>query len=263
MVAATAVAAAMLLQGCDLSSWFPPKLEPAELEQRILAHVSEHKRPPPRSAKCPRKLTAKVGDSVLCAVVSAEGDRYQYRFTTRVHRGAHMEMDMLEIWQTIPAYELDKTIAEMLAKRGQPVKQVNCPKALSGPVGNAMDCPAVDAAGEAMPVRLSVLEVGADASKMRYQVITAATRARLQDSVREALNAHGAFQAASVQCESALGEHEGDLVHCVAIDGNGRRAGLTVKTGRRDPETQIHNFEFRLDDPAARPLTAARSHKTS
>ncbi|MGH8080660.1 MAG: DUF4333 domain-containing protein [Lysobacter sp.] len=257
-----AVAAAMLLSGCDLDRLFPPQLKPAELEQRIYKHVAEQKRPPPRSAKCPRKLTAKPGDSVRCIVVSAEGDRYEYRFTTRVHQGAHMELDMLEVWQTIPAYELDKAVTAMLQRQGQPVTGVLCPKALSGPVGTGLDCQATQASGPPLPVRLSVLKVGEDASQMRYQVISPISRERLQSGLVEAMKAQAMAPAQTVECEAGLGEHEGDLVRCVAIDQAGKRTGLTVKSGRRDPETQIQNFEFRLDPSAARPSKAAPSPKT-
>nr|WP_329609473.1 DUF4333 domain-containing protein [Lysobacter gummosus] len=247
-------AALVSLTGCEaaMDRWFPPQLKPPQLEQRIRTHIAEQKLPPPKSVSCPRKLTSTPGDTVQCAVVSAAGDRYHYRFTSEHRQGRLLQYELREVRSFVTARELEDTIAQTLAKGGSAAAKVVCPGSLTGPVGRRMDCVATSPSGETESVGLTVVEVGEDVSQMRYQITTRITRERLQAGLKAALNERAKLSAQSVRCDGPLGEQVGDLVRCVAVVDSARRVGLTVKTAQRDPETHMQNFEFQLDPDSAR-----------
>lgn len=220
MRSSTAVVAAAgtlcwVLAGCsfNFSANDIPTVAKDALQKDISERLSKAGEQP-ESVTCKEDLVGEVGMTAHCEVVMSATNSFEPIVTVTGVDGTTINYDMTP---ALSQHQLEKAVSRLVVDAGGfEVKSVSCESGLEGKVGTVAHC---DVDAEGVRLRRTVKVSDVDGLMMNFDVVPVLTKAEVESSLLDELEAQVGQRPDSATCSGDLEGKPGNTVECTIVAG--------------------------------------------
>jgi hypothetical protein len=180
----------------------------------------------PESVTCKEDLVGEAGKTAHCEVVVSAANSFEPIITVTGVDGTAIDYEMAP---ALSRRQLEQSVSRLLADAGGlEVQSIRCESGLAGVARAQAHCD-VDAGGVRLRRTVAVSDV--DGLMMNVDIVPLLTKAEVESSLLDELEAHAGARPESATCSDNLEGKPGNAVDCTIVAGPDTQAfTLTVST---------------------------------